>query len=98
MTINSSITDGALTVSVAGRLDSATGDEFAQYVDEHFTDDVSKLIFDFADVDFISSKGLRILVSAYKKLNGRSMEILNANSSVTEILRISGFLKIFNVK
>ena len=98
MTIAKTFEDGVLTVIPEGRLDSAAGDEFSAFMDENFTDDVKKLVFDFGGLDFISSKGLRIIVSIYKNLEGREMEIVNANASVTEILRISGFLKIFNVR
>lgn len=98
MTINQSRAENVLTVVPEGRLDSSTGDEFGRFLDEHFTEDVEKIVFDFSGVDYISSKGLRILVSVYKDLKGRNMEIVNANTSVQEILRISGLTKVFNVK
>lgn len=98
MTINHSRTENVLTVVPEGRLDSSTGDEFGRFLDKHFTEDVEKLVFDFSGVDYISSKGLRVLVSVYKDLKGRNMEINNANTSVREILRISGLTKVFNVK
>lgn len=90
--------DDVLVVQPIGRLDSTTSEDFSQFIGENFTTDTAKLVLDFQSVDFISSKGLRVLVSVYKELGGRQMEIVNANSSVHEILRISGLLKVFGLK
>ena len=87
-----------LTIKPEGRLDSTCSDEFFDYVNESFTEDFNKLIIDFNCIDFISSKGLRVLVSIYKSLNGRTMEATGANVSVMEILRLSGLLKVIEVK
>ena len=97
MTISSSMNNGILTVKPVGRLDSSTSEEFGSYLEENVTDEVKELKFDFGGVDFISSKGLRILVLVYKKLNGRRMEITGANDAVREVLRLSDFLTLFNV-
>lgn len=98
MTINKTKENGVLTIAPVGRLDSSTSDEFSTAYKENISDDVEKLIIDLADVDFISSKGLRIFVSIYKELSGKPLEIINANTSVKEIFRLSGLLKIFDVK
>lgn len=98
MVINSTDEGKVLTVAPEGRLDSTTSGEFHEYLNENFTMDFEKLIIDFADVDFISSKGLRVIVSVFKELNGREMEIINANTAVEEVFRVSGLAKTFNVK
>jgi len=98
MVINQSTNEKELTVIPEGRLDTATSDEFLEYVNANFTEEFEKVIFDFGGIDFVSSKGLRVLVTIYKSLNGRTMEIINTNASVQEVLRISGLLKMFNVK
>lgn len=87
----------SITVKPVGRLDSTTSDEFSEFVSQHFTEEFDSLVIDFGEVDFISSKGLRVLVSIYKQLNGRTMKLTGANASVMEILRISGLLRIFDV-
>lgn len=81
-----------------GRLDSATAGAFQEAIDVNFTAEFEKLLIDFSGVDFISSKGLRVIVATYKSLNGRTFEICNANASVTEVLRLSGLLKVITVK
>ena len=98
MTISSQKTDDELALLLSGRLDSATSGDLTDYLEKNFTQEVKRLILDFSEVDFISSRGLRVLVTVYKALNGREMEIRNANTSVKEVLQLSGLLKIFNVK
>ena len=98
MEININKENDELTIAPIGRIDSATSDEFLAFIEENFTEEINKLIIDFKDVDFISSKGLRVLVSIYKNLKEKKMEITNANVSVMEILRLSGLLKVVEVK
>lgn len=90
--------ENGLIVTPHGRLDSATSGEFADSIDRGFTDDCKTLVINFEDVDFISSKGLRVIVSAYKNLNGRKMEIIGANPAVLDVLRLSGLMKVIDVK
>lgn len=98
MDINISRNEKELTVGPVGRLDSSTSGDFETALKSNFTDEVETLIIDFGEVDFISSKGLRVLISAYKSLGSRKMEIVNANPSVREILRLSGLLKVIEIK
>lgn len=98
MTINKTINGTELTITISGRLDSATSGDFMEFLEKNFTADFQKLTLDFADVDFISSKGLRVLISTYKNLNGRQMEIINANTAVKEVFRLSALTSIFNIK
>lgn len=97
MTVNAIREEEKLTLQMEGRIDSSTSDDFQKAIDENFTDDVGDIVLDFGGVDFISSKGLRVLVSLYKKLEGREMKITGANASVKEVLRLSGLLKKFDV-
>lgn len=97
MEIKTERKENELTVIPVGRLDSATSGDFAEALEKNFTEDVKKLIIDFSEVDFISSKGLRVIVSVYKELGEREMEITGANPSVMEVFRLSGLLKVINV-
>lgn len=98
MTIDYKLEGETLTVSPKGRLDSATAEDFSAFLSERFTAEVKCLILDFSEIDFISSKGLRVLVSTHKELAGRTMEIRGGNASVKEVFRVSGLDGIFNVK
>jgi len=98
MTVETIRNENAVTLKLCGRLDSTTSGMFEETVKSVITDDLTALTVDLAEVDFISSKGLRVLVTAYKMLNGRSMTLQSPNSSIIEVLRLSGLLKIFTVK
>lgn len=97
MTIDFTKENEVLSVALDGRLDSTTAGDLENFLEKELDDSTASLTFDFAGVDYISSKGLRILVATFKKMNGRPMTIANANASVKEIMRLSGLLKVFNV-
>lgn len=98
MTIHHKKDGRAMTIMPVGRLDSTTSDDFQAAIEREFTEDFDRLIIDFAQVDYISSKGLRVLLSTYKRLNGRKMELTGVNTAVQEVLRTTGFSEIFAVK
>lgn len=98
MDINAVENGNILTVIPAGRMDSTTSDDFLNFVEQKFTGDFDVLSLDFSGVDYISSKGLRVLLLIYKNLNGRKMEITGANESVKEVLQITGFAAAFGVR
>lgn len=97
MIIRQSRKENELTVSPEGRLDSATSGEFQEFLTENFTADIEKLILDFSGVDFISSKGIRVIVAVYKNLGERKLAIISANAAVVEVFRLSGLLKVLDV-
>ncbi len=90
--------EGVLKVAPAGRLDTVTS---AQLKEELAPYDAGAcdIEMDFADVDYISSAGLRLLVSLQKqaKAAGHGMVIKNINAVVKEVFRVSGFNKAFTV-
>ncbi len=98
MEISLQSTENSLTVCPKGRLDSASSGELETTVNAKLSEAVNELIIDLADVDFISSKGLRILVTLYYKMQGKKMVIKNPNSSVSEVFKLSGLLKIFDIQ
>ncbi len=86
----------AVKITVAGRIDSNTYRELQVAVNEI---DYSKgsLIFDFTDVEYISSAGLRVLLSARKKIGNGNMKVINVSSSVFEVFSVTGFDTMFEV-
>jgi len=97
MNIETLKNEGAVTLKLHGRLDSTTSGELETSLKTVICDELTALTIDLSDVDFISSKGLRVLVAAYKQLNGREMILHGPNASIIEVLRLSGLLKIFTV-
>ena len=97
MTIDSKLNGTELTLSLDGRLDSSTAFQLDDVVKKHI-DGVTKLTFDFASLDYLSSAGLRVLLNAQKVMNKQgSMEIINVNESVRDVLALTGMLDILTV-
>lgn len=90
--------DEKLLIAPVGRLDTVTSAELKDKIGS-FDYTGSDIELDFADVEYISSAGLRLLVSLHKqtKAAGHTMVIKNINAVVREVFRISGFDKAFTV-
>ena len=92
MQINKNQEGNKLTLAPIGRVDTITAPELEAAI---VLDGVEELVFDLAQVDYISSAGLRVLLSAQKKMAGKSMKIANAKPAVKEVFDITGFSDIF---
>ena len=92
MQINKNQDGTKLTLAPVGRVDTITSPELEAAV---VLDGIEELVFDLAQVDYISSAGLRVLLSAQKKMAGKSMKIANAKPAVKEVFDITGFSDIF---
>ncbi len=91
--------DGSvLTVALEGRLDSVTAPELDADIKASL-DGVTELVLDFEKLDYISSAGLRVLLSAHKTMSQQgSMKVVKPNESVKEIFDITGFSEILTVE
>lgn len=100
MDITKTVDGGITSLTLSGRLDTLTSGELAKELDDLFAVGVEKLIFDFAALDYVSSAGLRVLLSAQKKISaaGAMMKITGANENVKEIFEITGFSSIMMVE
>ena len=84
-------------MSLEGRLDTLTAPELGNEIQGKL-DGVKNLVFDFAKLAYISSAGLRILLSAQKVMNKQgSMVIKNAGPEVKEIFDVTGFSDILTL-
>lgn len=98
MDITQKLHENILAVTVSGRLDTSTAPELEAVVKESLTN-VEKLIFDFAALEYISSAGLRVILSAQKIMNKQGkMVIKNANDGIIEVFDITGFLDILTIE
>ena len=87
-----------LTVKLSGRLDTATAPEVEDALGLAL-ESTRILIFDFTELEYISSAGLRVLLSAQKKMNKQgSMVIRNVSEPVMEILDVTGFSDILTIE
>jgi anti-sigma B factor antagonist len=84
-------------VKVSGRIDTSTSVQFEEKINELIDKGQFNLAMDFGDVDFLSSSGLRILVTTRKKLREMGGDIVIANPSqhAADSLEISGLDKLF---
>lgn len=86
-----------LTISVEGKIDTATSRELESIVNQEISN-CTKLIFDFKELDYISSAGLRILLGAHKVMGNKGMKIINVNETVNEIFEVTGFSFILDIE
>ena len=87
-----------LNVKLVGRLDTTT----APALEGEIASDLANakvLNFDFADLDYVSSAGLRVLLACQKQMNKQgSMTIKNVKDEIYEVFSMTGFLDILNVQ
>lgn len=84
-----------LTVAIEGRLDTLTSPELEEALEPEL-DDVEKLIFDFAGLEYISSAGLRVLLAAQKEMD--EMSVRNVRPEVMEVFEVTGFSDFLNIE
>ncbi len=98
MTISKETKDSTLIVKVEGRIDTNTSPDLEMELKSSL-DGVTELIFDFTDVDYISSAGLRVLLSAQKTMNKQgSMKLTGVRSEIMEIFEVTGFTDILTIE
>lgn len=95
----SSTNDGAEAhVQVGGFLNANTAPELEAKLDE-VTGGCSTVVFDFSNLEYISSAGLRVLMTAYKRAAaaGGTISIVGTSEEVREVFEITGFTDLFDV-
>ena len=98
MTIEKKINGEALTLIVSGRLDTQTTPELEKELDSVLAD-IKELTFDFANLEYVSSAGLRVILKAQKAMNAQgSMKLTGVNDSIMEVFDITGFLDILTIE
>jgi anti-sigma B factor antagonist len=99
MNISVSVNGDVTVVSFEGNLDTNTASEAEERLGELASEGSGKILVDFADLDYISSAGLRVLLATAKKLRGAggNLRLCRLNEMVSEVFEISGFSTIFAV-
>lgn len=97
MTINTKNEDNKLVIAVEGRLDTTTAPELEAVVKKSI-EGITNLEMDFAGLEYVSSAGLRVILSAQKTMNKQGeMVISNVSADVKEIFEITGFIDILTL-
>ena len=98
MTINKTQNGSTLTLALEGRLDTRTAPELEAELKKSM-DGADSLVLDFAKLDYISSAGLRVLLSAHKAMAGKDgMKVINVNEIVQEVFDVTGFSDILTIE
>ena len=88
----------ALTVSLEGRLDTTTAPQLEESLRESMTG-IKELVLDFQDLEYISSAGLRVLLSAQKNMAKQgSMKLIHVSDVIMEIFEVTGFVDILTIE
>ena len=97
MTVKKEKNSDVLTVSIEGRLDTTTAPELEAEL-KGALDGIAELVLDVSAMDYISSAGLRVLLSAQKTMNRQGeMKVTGVSEMVMEIFDVTGFSSILNI-
>ena len=98
LNIGKTVGDGSAVFALEGRLDTGSAPQLEQALRESL-DGVRELTLDFGKLDYISSAGLRVLLSAQKQMCRKgSMKLTNVGESILEIFEVTGFSEILTVE
>ena len=98
MTINQKLEGSKLTVALEGRLDTTTAPQLDAELNSSLGG-VKELILDLKDLAYLSSAGLRTILSAQKKMNRQgTMEVHNVCETIMEVFELTGFVDILTIR
>lgn len=98
MEINITKEDGQMEVALTGRLDTLTSPELEEKIKPEL-DGLTKLTFDFSELEYISSAGLRVLLMAAQSMEDKGeMVVKNVSSDIMDIFEVTGFVDILNIE
>ena len=85
-------------MALEGRLDTVTAPELEASLREDL-EKADNLVLDFGKLEYISSAGLRVLLSAHKSMAGKGgMKVTNVNEIVNEVFEVTGFSDILTIE
>lgn len=98
MTITKTQDRSALTLSLEGRLDTTTSPQLEAELSASL-DGITKLTLDMAQLAYLSSAGLRVILSAQKRMNKQGqMVVRHVNDTIMEVFEVTGFVDILTIE
>ena len=98
LNINKTVEGTTLNVALEGRLDTTTAPKLEAELKESLNG-MKEVVLDFAKLEYISSAGLRVLLSAQKIMNKQgSMKLVHVNDTIQEIFEVTGFIDILTIE
>lgn len=90
--------ENKLTIALDGRLDTVTAPQLEGEL-RTAVNGISELVFDLGKLDYVSSAGLRVLLSAQKVMNRQgSMTVCHVKPEIMEIFEVTGFVDLLNIE
>ena len=87
-----------LTLALEGRLDTTTAPQLEAEVKSALTN-VTELVLDFSQLEYLSSAGLRVILAAQKIMNKQGkMVIRHVNETIQEVFEVTGFSDILTIE
>ena len=96
MNINFTKENGSFNIALEGRLDTTTAPELERFIGENY-EAGSTLVIDLEKLVYISSAGLRVLLSAQKRTKG-DMKVKNVCDLIMEVFEMTGFVDILEIE
>ncbi len=98
LNIEKNTNEAELTIALKGRLDTTTAPELETELKTSL-DGVTTLVIDMSALEYISSAGLRVLLSAQKIMNKQGeMKVVHAGETIMEIFEVTGFSDILTIE
>ena len=98
MKITKTLNGITLNIALEGRLDTTTAPELEKELKDSL-DTADALTLDFSKLDYISSAGLRVLLSTHKTMVKKGgMKVVNVNEIVNEVFEVTGFTDILTIE
>lgn len=98
MTIEKNLENAVLTLTLHGRLDATTAPMLSEVVDNELAG-VKKLILDFGFLEYVSSAGLRVILTAQDLMDEQGeMKVIRVNETVMEIFDITGLVDLLTIE
>ena len=98
MTITEERNNNLVTLKIEGRLDTTTAPTLEKIIGE-IIDSVTELILDMNQLTYVSSAGLRVLLSTQKQMNKiGTMKLIGVCEEVMEVFEMTGFVDILNIE
>ena len=98
LNITKNLEDTKLTVYLEGRLDTTTAPQLEESMKESING-VTELVMDFEKLEYISSAGLRVLLSCQKIMSKQgSMKVIHVSDLIKEIFEVTGFIEILTIE
>lgn len=98
LNIKKELDGNSLKIALEGRLDTVTAPELESELMSSL-ENADSLVMDMKDLEYISSAGLRVLLTAQKNMNHKgTMKLINVNETVMEIFDVTGFVDILTIE